>query len=236
MKKSLSLLPLLLLLGFALPLSGQSTLENQPYIEVTGIAEKEVVPDEIYLAITLKEKYVNKVKVTIEEQESKLKESLVAIGIGPDQLYLSDADASYVKVNWKTKDVLTQKDYTLRVSDAASVGRVFQELDKLDIKDAGVARVSHSKLDDLKKEVKIMAIQAAREKAAYLLAAIGAQLGKPLIITEIPMNMGYGDMNMLYSSNVSYLEQAKQDTQQAGEIQFEKIKVQSSINARFAIQ
>ena len=226
-----------LLSSAPLTLFSQATQpEPQPYIEVTGTAEKEVVPDEIYIAITLKEKYANKVKVTIEDQETKLKESLQKIGIGPGQLYLSDADASYVKVNWKTKDVLTQKDYTLKVSDAPAVGKVFQELEKLDIKDAGIAKVNHSKMDELRKEVRIMAIQAAKEKAVYLLAAIGQQAGKPLVITEINTEGYYGNVNMLYSSNERLYDQAPQNKQQSGEIQFEKILVRSGISARFSIQ
>lgn len=55
--------------------------EEQPYIEVTGTAEKEIVPDEIHIGITIREKYVNKVKVTIEEQEDKLKNAVSSLGI-----------------------------------------------------------------------------------------------------------------------------------------------------------
>ena len=58
---------------FAFGQTNTSKTEEQPYIEVTGTAEKEVTPDEIYIGIIIREKYVNKVKVTIEEQEEKLK-------------------------------------------------------------------------------------------------------------------------------------------------------------------
>ena len=58
---------------FAFGQTNTSKSEEQPYIEVTGTAEKEVIPDEIYIGIIIREKYVNKEKVTIEEQEQKLK-------------------------------------------------------------------------------------------------------------------------------------------------------------------
>ena len=235
MKTAISLLTALLS-SAPLALFCQSTTpENQPYIEVTGTAEKEVVPDEIYIGIILKEKYVNKAKVTIEAQEQKLKEAIQSLGIAPDRLFLSDADASYVKINWKTKDVLTQKDYALKVSDAATVGKVFQELDKLEITDASILKVSHTKMDSLRKEVKILAIKAAKEKAAYLLAAIGEQVGKPLMITEIEMDRYYTGMESNIS-NPYYFNETKVENQQTGEVQFQKIKIQSGISARFSIQ
>jgi len=119
--------------------------EEQPYIEITGTAEKEVVPDEIYIGIIIREKYVNKVKVTIEEQEEKLKNAVKSLGIDLTNLYLSDANADYVKIRWQKKDVLTKKDYTLKVSNATTVGQVFLELEKLEITDAYISRVNHSK-------------------------------------------------------------------------------------------
>jgi hypothetical protein len=90
--------------------------DELPYIEVDGTAEKEVVPDEIYIGIIIHEKYVNKVKITIEEQEEKLKSGIKSLGIDLENLYLSDANADYVKVRWQKKDVLTMKEYTLKVS------------------------------------------------------------------------------------------------------------------------
>ena len=38
--------------------------EELPYIEVNGYAEKEVIPNEIYIGITLRERMENKEKVT----------------------------------------------------------------------------------------------------------------------------------------------------------------------------
>lgn len=223
-----------------MPSFGQTPGEEQPYIEVTGIAEMEVLPDEIFIGITIKEKYANKVKLTIEEQEKKLRESIDKLGMEPDRLVLSDADASYVKVNWKTKEVLTKKDYTLKVSDAAAVGQVFQELEKLEITDAFIARVNHSQMDSLRREVKIMAIKAAKTKASYLLEAIGEKLGKTLIIREIEQGMVFNSMELNEISRLGaanyYLDGARIGPKESGEIQFEKIRIQAGIYGRFSIQ
>lgn len=213
--------------------------EEQPYIEVTGTAEKEVIPDEIYIGIIIREKYVNKVKVTIEEQEEKLKNAVKLLGIDLTNLYLSDANADYVKVRWQKKDVLTKKDYTLKVSNATTVGQVFQELEKLEITDAFISRVSHSKLDSLRKEVKIMAIKAAKDKADYLLTAIGEQTGKPLIVTESPQTIYREEIQRMPSRNVNSISTGGVPGSygdKENEIQFQKIKLTSSIYIKFSIK
>jgi uncharacterized protein YggE len=220
--------------------SGQTTTqtEDKPYIEVTGTAQQEVVPDEIYISIVIREKYVNKEKQTIEIQEEKLKSSLKEIGIDLKNLYLSDANADYVKIKWKTKDVLTKKDYTLKVTNATSVGQVFQQLDKIDITDADIARVNHSKIDSLKKEVRILAIKAAKSKADYLLAAIGEQAGKPLIVQE--RDNAHIEQSMLNirgsrsALSEYYVDGSKIKTED--EIKFQKIRIQSAIYVKFSIK
>lgn len=84
----------------------QSNFES-PYIEVTGTAIREIIPDEIYIGITIHEKYENKVKVTIEEQEEKLKSAIKSIGVDLANLYLSDANVDLIKIGWKNKDLIT---------------------------------------------------------------------------------------------------------------------------------
>ncbi len=215
--------------------------EEQPYIEVIGTAEKDVIPDEIYIEIIIGERYVNKDKVTIEEQEEKLKTVIKSLGIDLTNLSLSDANADYVKVKWKQKDVLTKKEYTLKVSKATTVGQVFQKIDSLEIKDAHISKVSHSKIDSLKKETKIAAIKAAKAKADYLLATIGEQTGKPLIIRENDPLVG-NNSNVINQAIINtrcttegtsyYVDGVKVEN----EIHFHKIKIQSSVYVKFLIK
>lgn len=245
MKSSTQIL-VLLLIGWTTSTLAQvktETTEEKPYIEVVGKAEKEVIPDEIYIGITLREKYVNKEKVTIEAQETKLKDAIKAIGVDLKNLQLADAGADYVKIRWQKKDVLTTKDYTLKTADAATVTKVFQELDKLEITDAKISRVAYSKIDSLRKEIKIMAIKAAKDKANYLLSAIGETLGEPLVINEANQS-GYSNTysNSIVkgqSSGAYYLESV-QIVGRTGiedkEIEFQKIKEEASVYIKFSIK
>lgn len=219
---------------------GQTTTqppENIAYIDVTGTAEKEVIPDEIYIQIIIREKYVDKVKVSIEEQEVKLKNALKSIEIDLSNLFLSDATANYVKVSWQKKDVLTKKDYTLKVTNATEVGKVFQELDKLEITEASISKVNHSKIDSLQQEVRILAIKAAKEKADYLLAAIGEQTGKPLIVTETPITLSRQDIARMPVRRASLGTSSIDESDlKSYEIDFQKIKLSASIFVKFSIK
>ena len=206
-------------------------LLESSYIEVTGTAEKEVIPDEIFINITLAERYINKDKLTIEVQETNLKQVLKNIGIDLKELFVSDVNADYVKIRRRQKDLLTKKDFTLKVNTAAIVGQVFQELDKLDITDAFISKVHHSKMDSLKKDIRIMAVKAARHKADYLLGALGEQTGKVLVVTDSP------DPAQPYYPMPRVMAMAKEVTSPAeDELQFQKIKLTASIYVKFAIK
>src|SRR5688500_13611914 len=129
MKNPILILSLLFWL-FIIPSKGQTTqnADDKPYIEVTGTAEKEIIPDEIYVGIMIREKIVNKEKLTIEAQEEKLKNALKEIGIDiAKNLSVSDLNADFIRVRLRKKDVYAQKDYTLKVADAESLGKVFQK-------------------------------------------------------------------------------------------------------------
>ena len=239
---------IILFLFIALTVSGQIKSDGKdelPYIEVTGTAEKEVIPNEIFIDIIIREKYSGKNKITIQEQEDKFKAILKSLGIDLSNLSMSGANADYVRVRWQKKDVLTKGEYSLKVTDANLVGKVFQELEKLEITDAFISKVNHSQIESLRKEVKILAIKAAKNKADYLLEAIGQQAGKPLVIkeTETYPNTAVnvrGDGMTLKGSRTSgsayYVNGVKIAGSEESEIQFEKIKIQTSIYVKFGIK
>lgn len=238
MNKIKHLLTLLFLLNTIITFGQNTTSKPQelPYIEVTGTAEKEVIPDEIYISIVIREKYENRVKVTIENQEENLKAAILSIGIDGTNLSLSDANADYVKVKWQRKDVLTKKDFLLKVTNATSVGQVFQKLDELQINDAYISKVSHSKIDSLRKVVKILAIKAAKEKADYLLNEIGEQTGKPLIVTEGTITNNLPQLNANMVANTFSGVDSRYAPSPKFEIEFQKIKLSASIYVKFAIK
>lgn len=244
MKKLSSLVFLIFILAPYLSL-GQNYLlqkEEKPYVEVTGTIEKEIIPDEIYIAIHLSERLEGKEKISIEKQEMDLKNAIQSLGIDLKNLSMKGAVASYQKVKWAKKDVMANSRYLLKVKDAKTVAEVFDKLEVLKITNARISKVDHSKIKEYKKETRIDAIKAAKEKADYLLEAIGEEVGMPLYIREIAPseNSSYRPGNALISNTLSKSrnENSFEDfgLGLSEDLQFEKIIVRSSIYVKFEIK
>jgi uncharacterized protein YggE len=240
MKSTQSILVILCISFFYSIHYGQTNpTEEIPYIEVNGYAEKEVIPNEIYIGITLRERMENKEKVTIDSQEKQLREALTTLSIPISNLSIADANADYVKVSWQKRDVLTKKEYLLKVGNATTVGKVFQELEKMKIQDGYIDHVSHSAIDSLRKQVRIEAIKAAKEKSDYLLSAIGQKTGKALIVSELENNtLTRSDLARMpaRAANKMFSDGAFESVDKAPEIEFQKIKLSYSIYTKFTIQ
>lgn len=206
--------------------------QPKPYIEVSGYSEKEVVPDEIYIAITLQERTEGRDKASISEQETALKNAITALGIDLSNLTLADAGAAYTRVNWLNKQTITSKNYLLKVGSAEMVGKVFNELDRLKITGAGISRVDYSKRDQVKRELRIAALKAAKEKATYMTEAIGEDIGKPLSINESE----YGGP-IMYANVRLQNQSAEMDAGSGSDaIEYRKIKYSTTVNAKFEIK
>lgn len=201
-----------------------------PFIEVTGTAEKEVVPDIIYISITLYDKIEGKATYSLDDQEEKLKQLLKKLNVDLTNLSLSGATSDVILKRQKEKGVAQRKDYMLKVSTAAQVNQVFEGLYDNNIKEASIARVDHTRITELRKEVRINAIKAAKDKATYLLEAIGEQPGKPLVITE--ENNSYITQNQIFSNTVNRYEAVAP----VEEVDFQKIRIKFSYYVKYSIK
>ena len=214
---------------------------ERPYIEVTGTAEKEIVPDEIYISIRIKERYEGKKKITIEEQEAAFKEALKTIGVSLEDLVLSDANANYAKVKWRKKDVIANVNYLLKVDNAETLGQVFDKLDELKILNANISHTTHTKIVEFRREVRILAIKAAKEKADYLLTAIGEEVGQALeVYDESSKSYDYGAaLNVKGSRETGtsyYIDGVKVRGSEPYRTEFKTIKLRASIYVKFGIK
>ena len=230
-----------LLLFLSILTYGQNDLSlkpssSKPFIEVTGTASKEVIPDKIFISITLTNKIIDKQQYNIQIQEEKLKKALVKNNISLEFLSLSDANSEILTQKKKDIGYLVKKTFTLQLSTADQVSKVAKELQDLNIMEASIVKLEHSKIDSLRKEVRIAAIKAAKDKAEYLLQAIGEQLDKPIEIREIGDEPFYIDNKAI--SNNSFLEFSPGSTnseEKAG-MGFEKIKISFSYFIKYGIK
>ncbi len=79
MKTTLTILSLFISI-LAFSQTGEKNFIDQNYIEVTGTAEMEIVPDQIYLNIILNESDI-KGKITLENLEKSMIKKLDTLGI-----------------------------------------------------------------------------------------------------------------------------------------------------------
>jgi len=108
-------------------------------------------------------------------------------------------------------------------------------LDEINAFNAGIQRVDHSQIKEFRKQVKMQAVQDAKEKAGYLLSAIGEFVGKPLFIQE---RESYDEFQPLRKSAMMPVMtmDATQNEEPLPELSFQKIKLKYSVFARFAIK
>ncbi|MBL7972973.1 MAG: SIMPL domain-containing protein [Prolixibacteraceae bacterium] len=230
---------ILLVLMAVLPMLAVSQVNNSeketPYIEVVGMGEMEVIPDQIYISFTLKERLEGKKKIEIEDQEKELKKRLMKIGVDLADLQLADANSDFIKIKRKKNEVIASKDYLLKVSSTGALAQVFELLDEISAFNANIQRVDHSEIKKFRKEVKMQAVQDAKEKAGYLLGAIGETVGKPLFIQE---RETYNDIQPFRKAAMMSMEAMDAAGQEDAlpELAFQKIKLKYTVFARFAIK
>lgn len=234
--KTRLLIVLIAILPFIAQAQNLTAGKETPAIEVVGTGEMEVVPNEIFLSFTLKERFDGKTKIDIEKQEKELKKNLVKIGIDINDLQLADAASDYIKIKRKKSDVIASKDYILKVKTTSEIANVFEMLDEIDAFNANILRVNHSEIEKFKVEVKMMAVKAAKEKASYLLTAIGEKLGKPILIQERETYEDFQPLRKTAMMANMVMDAAGEQEEALPEIGFQKIKLKYSVFAKFAIQ
>ncbi|MEJ2882766.1 SIMPL domain-containing protein [Pedobacter sp. GR22-6] len=207
-------------------------------ISVSGSAETEVTPDIIYLSISLKEYFKDnnsKKKVDITTLENQLYNAVQKAGLDKENLTINNL-SSY---NWATEkkknpDFLASKQYRLKVADLNKWNAILAEIDAKGIASTNIESYDYSKIEGLKKELKVKALLAAREKATYLVQALGDKLGSAIDIQEVN-NESYPQP--MYRANVMMMKAESADMAgNAAEIDFKKIKLNYIMNVVFEIK
>jgi uncharacterized protein YggE len=230
------------LLSFAIVvLLSTSALAQQPdlrrKITVSGSADSEVTPDIIYLSISLKE-YLkdnnSKKKVSISELETQLFNAIVKSGIEKENLMINDISSyNYALEKKKNPDFLASKQYRLKVDNLNKWNSIVSALDPKGIAFTHIESYEYSKIEELKKELKIKALKAAKEKAMYMVEALGEKLGAVIDIQEV--NNEYYPQPM-YKTLMAVQADGNRENETSPEIDFKKIKLSYVVNTVFEIK
>jgi uncharacterized protein YggE len=203
-------------------------------ITVSGTAETEVTPDIIYISISLKE-YLkdnnSKKRVDLTTLENQLFNAVQQAGIPKENLTINSL-SSYTTVTEKKKnpEFLASKQYRLKVTDLNKFNGIISSIDPLGIESTNIESYDYSKIESLRRDLKIKALQAAKAKATYLVDALGNKLGSALDIQEIN-NEQFPQQS--YRNSAMMLKTA--DVQPAADFDFKKIKLSYVMNAVFEI-
>mgnify|MGYP006188891911 FL=1 len=155
-------------------INAQETKKN--FIEVTGVAEMEVEPDEILFNIGIKGDNKNQ----LADNEKQLFEILKNNGVKNEDIKFK---SMYQNIYSKTK--IFTKNLQFKATKKTDMGNLFENLNQKWITSINIAEIKNTKIADYRKTVKINALKAAKEKADYLLESMAKRTGNPLEIVEI---------------------------------------------------
>lgn len=199
------------------------------YIEVIGTAKREIEPNQIYISITLTEKSIDNKKYSIEAQENKLLDILNSLKISISKLTLSDLTSSIISNKRKEIGFKHEKEFNLILESGQQVSDLFNKLFEANIKEAEVVKIDHTDIVEINKEVRIEAIKAAKNKAEYIVNAIGSKIGKPLEINEVNTDVNYNLRNV-YNVNIANEEMLILNNN------FKKIIIDFSFKVKYTIE
>ena len=208
---------------------------DKPYLETAATVDTLVIPDRIYLSILITEKDTRG-KISVEELENRMNTKLIALGIDTKkQLTLNDVTSNFKTYFLKGKDVLKNKAYTLLVYDANTAGKVIVGLESIEISNVYLSKTEYSKIEQLKIELKQKAVVKAKMQAESMLKPLNQNLGKAIYLSDLNSSI----TNMLQGKaagiQIRGYSSIKANEYKPIDIEFERIRIESTIKVTFGI-
>ncbi len=243
MKKLVIQLALLIYCGFV---NAQDKPGVNPYpktISVSGSADMEIVPDEIYVQVDLKEyKKKGESKIELDKIKTDFLAKCKSIGIADSAISI----ASYEGANYnywllrkrkKDPDMYASIAYQLKFRDSKKMDQLVEVLDDEATANFRIIKVSHSKITEYRKQLKIQAIKAAKDKGIYLAEAISEKAGEAVTIIEPDENQldMYENARISQYSNTLSGQMQSDDLNGQG-VDFKKIKLRYEVKIVFALR
>jgi uncharacterized protein YggE len=205
--------------------------EAENYIQVNGLSEIEVVPNQIYLSIVLDESDT-KGRQAIESQRREMVTLLKEIGIDTDKsLSIEDMSSNY----FKRGNSLSKASYQLLLSSSEQVVKVYDALATIGISDINIVRVSHSDIEQFKSQCRKEAMINAKKVATELAEAIGQSVGSCIYIYDANRDVTHTYHNDRIVMRAMAKATNETTTIEEEPIEFKKIKLSYSVNAKFRI-
>lgn len=249
MKQLIALLLLFAAFSFA---KAQTAPSCNPYpktISVTGSAEMDIVPDEIYVQVDLKEyKKKGENKVELEKIKTEFLEKCRNIGIADSLISIASYEGSnYNYWYWRRKkkdpDLYAGISYQIKFKESKKMDQLIDVLDDDATTNFQIVRATHSKIQEYRKQLKMQAIKAAKEKGNYLTEAVNERLGEAITIVEpeepnvanLLDNNNYR-VSQYANSNYAFMKDAGKSYDATTPVDFKKIKLRYEVQMVFALK
>ncbi|MGC6432483.1 MAG: SIMPL domain-containing protein [Jejuia sp.] len=215
--------------------NGTKNFIDQPYIEVTGTVETEIIPNEIFLKIILNEND-KKGRLSIERQENQMISALKALKIDTNgKLSVLDFNGYYQRKFLGDNEVIKNKHYQLIVNDGKILGEVYEALDACDISNVSITKTSHTELEKFTRETKLKALKTAKEKANQYAEAINQNIGKALFIKEISSNNINTLNNQLNGITTNYSQEYQLFKRSIENLNLQPITLKETVMVKFIL-
>lgn len=208
-----------------------------PYLETTASSDTLVIPDRIYFNILMSEKDA-KGDMTLEKLETKMIETLRNLGINTQEdLELVDLVSNFKKYFLKVQDIVKTKQYSLVVKNATMAGKVIVALEELGISNVSLRKLEYSKKEELMRILKAKAIRKSKQYADVMASELNQKVGSAIFISD---QLQYDDAQSFQGrvsgitvrGTSSLYSEAKY---KEADIQFEKMKFESSVLVRYKL-
>ncbi len=208
-------------------------------IEVTGSAELEFVPNEIFVTFTLQEYLdASKKKIKLENIKTDFISLCKKGGIADSNISISSFsgnerwDYSWYKKRKKEPAFMNSISYTIMVSSVDKLDKIVTSFDENAISNFYISKTSHTDIEKFRKEVKINALIAAKNKADYLAKSIGEEMDEVLLIQEI--DNSYFPSQFGVSNQVSQVAMSMDNNNP--DPNFKKIKLRYEMKVVFTLK
>jgi len=216
--------------------SQDKSTNNKPFIEVTGQADTLVLPNKIWINVLLTEKD-SKGKKSVEDLEKEMILKLKEIGINTEKnLSLNDMTSNYKFYLLKQSDILKSKSYSVLVADAQTASKVFIGLEKIGLSNVQIDRVENDQQKNIRLLINAKAILRAKQVAESFSKPLNQKVGNAIQINNFEdiSNQFTGNLaEITVKARGSFYSESPADEPN---IEFQKIKIVSSVQVRFLLE
>jgi uncharacterized protein len=211
---------------------------NQPFptipkITVTGTTVLEVVPDQIFFTIFVKEERLGRKKTRIDSLEKKLHNVLRGFQIPGENLTLKKNTQRIIDRKRGTEVEITHE-YSLLVTDKVNLRLFLLAMNKNDFNNVQISHVDHTKKAEFMDEVRQGAMRKARTKAQHLLGSIDKKPGA--LLTVMPLGDNSLQFSNLHRVNGFYNSYISSQKFFQNDFNYEKLKLRASYQLTYEIE